>query len=122
MAVCSGKVGEVHMMITKKCIFDILNVIANDESFDICYNSKNNEYAFPDTELYHLHKKLNDYSFERLAYCCYLLSCDGYIELQLSTSLRGFSISRICGITLKGYELLEKLNNELKEDCRKRQA
>lgn len=110
------------MMITKKCIFDVLYTIANDKAFDIGFDNEKGEYTFPNAELYELHEILNDYSFEVLAYCCYILSRDGYIEMWTSTSDYGFSISKIGGVTFKGYELIEKLNDELKMDDRKHQA
>jgi len=110
------------MMITKKCIFDVLYTIANDKVFDIGFNNEKGEYTFPNVELYKLHEILNDYSFEVLAYCCYILSRDGYIEVWISTSDCGFSISKICGVTFKGYELIEKLNDELKTDDHNHQA
>jgi len=103
------------MMITKRCIFDILSAMAKSSNFEVSYRDK---YILPDVQLTDLVKLLdNKYTFELLAYCCLLLYEDKFIKAVIRYERDCFfNIVYLQGLTLKGYELLETLNNQFKDE------
>lgn len=110
----SGKRGDLTMMITNKCFFDVLNTIANDKAFDIKYcEGTVGSFRAPNGGILYLHKVLNNYELETLAYCCFILYQDGYINAQISSRPTEIIISDIQGLTFKGYNLLNELSCEI---------
>lgn len=109
--------GVTYLKINKECIIDILSVLGGEKSelFEIKYD-KDGNYKLPLISVYDIKNFFNDkYSFELLSYCCWLLLEEGYIIADIKTDLlRGyFSVNYLYGLTLKGYEYLETLNNKL---------
>lgn len=108
------------MKITKECIIDILSVLGGKKSefFEIRFD--NEKYILPDIGVYDIKDFFDDkYSFETISYCCLLLFEEGYIKATIKSDSEpyrhhhSFMIDYLHGLTLKGYEYLEKLNSEL---------
>lgn len=106
------------MKITKECIIDILSVLGGKKSelFEIRFDKE--KYILPDIGVCNIKDFFNDkYSFETISYCCLLLFEEGYIKATIKSDSEhyqhSFTIDYLHGLTLKGYEYLEKLNDEL---------
>ncbi len=106
------------MKITKECIIDILSVLGGEKSelFEIKFEEK---YILPNIGVCDIKDFFNDkYSFEAISYCCLLLFEEGYIKATIKSdsssyhSQHSFEIDYLHGLTLQGYEYLEKLNNK----------
>lgn len=109
------------MMISKKCMYDILYTIANDKAFDI-KSAHGNGFYIPAIDITYLHKVLEQYELNTIAYCCFILINDGYVCAKMENKFDYFNISHIYRLTFKGYQLLNSLSCEIETDSHTHQV